>query len=374
LLDAGERLWVLDVRNDDDFAAWQLEAKHPIETVHIPYFEWLEDQGGALDRLPRDGDVIVVCARGESSAMVAEMLRDAGVRASNLEGGMLAYGRHVQPARVSPADGRGGIELWQLHRRARGCLSYVVRLGGDAIVVDPSRDVASYERFVLGIGARIALVLDTHVHADHVSGGPLLAARSGAPYFVDMADGCPDAEQVDLSELCRRSEPAQVFRILEVLRTPGHTPGSRSYLVGDRYLLSGDTLTVRGIGRPDLDSQVVERGHEFFHTLHERFRPLGDGTVVLPAHSSGVPEMGPDDVVSCLLGELRCRPEFQIDSEDAFVASFLEAVTVDLDPPPAAYAEIVRANRDARVVDEEQAAIWEVGKNQCSAHAARVLS
>jgi glyoxylase-like metal-dependent hydrolase (beta-lactamase superfamily II)/rhodanese-related sulfurtransferase len=367
-VDAGEPLLLLDVRNDEEFEAWRLEGRRPLETLHIPYFDFVEDAAGCSGRLPRNREIVVLCAQGGSSAMVVDMLREAGVAARNLAGGMVAYGEYLQPVRV-PADGAGAgsWEIWQVNRRGKGCLSYVVRSGQEAIVVDPSRDVQWYEGFVRRLGADVVRVLDTHVHADHLSGGPALAARSGAPYFVSAGEGF---------ELCQSTEPladGQTLRVggdtgvtiqVRIMATPGHTPGSSSYLVGRRHLLTGDTLFVKSVGRPDLGGHVAEWGRVLFRTLKERLGSLPDDTVVLPAHFAGLDEIGPHGVVAATLGTLRrIVPELQIADEEAFVAAMRRA----LKPPPAAYAEIIRANLGLASVDPEKATEWELGKNQCAA-------
>ena len=130
---------------------------------------------------------IAVCAKGDSSAFVAEILREQGMRAVNLVGGMAAWGNLHVPVRVD--DGGRGFELWQIDRYGKGCLSYVVLAGGQAIVVDASRHLDVYEAFLRERGATVVQVLDTHVHADHLSGGAELARRAGAPFFVAAGAG-----------------------------------------------------------------------------------------------------------------------------------------------------------------------------------------
>jgi glyoxylase-like metal-dependent hydrolase (beta-lactamase superfamily II) len=363
--DAGERLLLLDVRNDDEFETWRPEPRQPLATLHIPYFNFIENAETSIARLPRDAEIVVLCAQGGSSAMVVDMLREAGVPARNVAGGMVAYGEYLQPVAV-PVD-EPGWEMWQVNRRGKGCLSYVIRAGRAAIVVDPSRDVPWYERFLQRLGARLVRVLDTHVHADHLSGGPRLAARAGVPYSVDAG---ADFELrhaveplVDGQELSLGGEPDSTVRV-QVMATPGHTPGSTSYLVGRRYLLTGDTLFLASVGRPDLGGRVREWGQVLFHTLRERFGALPPDTVVLPAHYAGPAEIGPDGVVSRRLGELRrALPELRLTDETAFV----EAMRRALKSPPAAYDEIVRANLGPVPIDPERATEWELGKNQCAA-------
>jgi len=373
-VDAGEPLLLLDVRNDDEFETWRFEGRRPLETVHIPYFDFIEDAEGSAARLPRGREIVVLCAQGGSSAMVVDILRDAGVAARNVAGGMVAYGEYLDPVKVPLEDEAASWELWQVNRRGKGCLSYVVRSGRDAIVVDPSRDAVWYARFVRRLGAAIVRVLDTHVHADHLSGGPALAARSGAPYFVSAGTGFELRHAVEPladGQALRLGGEAGVTLEVRIMATPGHTPGSTSYLVGRRHLLTGDTMFVKSVGRPDLGGHVVEWGRALFHTLQERLATLPEDTVVLPAHSAGPGEIGPDGVVAGRLGLLRrAVPELRIATEDAFVAS-MRAV---LKPPPAAYAEIIRANLGLAVVDPDKATEWELGKNQCAASAMPVVS
>lgn len=363
-LDRGEDLVILDVRNDEEAGAWKLEGRRPVTAVHVPYFDFIEDTEGALAKVPRGRELVALCAQGGSSAMVVDMLREAGVPARNVKGGMVAYGEYLQPVRVAGGTEGERFELWQFNRRGKGCLSYVVLSGAEAVVVDPSRALDRYLEFVRARGARIVQVLDTHIQADHVSGGPALAARAGAPYFVDAGQG------FDLKLTVTPLPDGEVIRLdggaavqLRLLATPGHTPGSTSYLVGDRHLLTGDTLFVSSVGRPDLGGHVVEWGRALFRTLHERIAALPDDTVVLPAHYSGAAEIGPDGVVAGRLGDLRKSvPEMQIATEDEFVA----AVRAAVGKPPDSYAEIIKVNLGAPPPPEEKVTEWELGRNQCA--------
>jgi glyoxylase-like metal-dependent hydrolase (beta-lactamase superfamily II) len=367
LIDAGAPVLVLDVRNDEDFQRWRLEGARPAETVHVPYFEFVEDEEAAVARLPpaRGREVAVLCAQGGSSEYVAGLLRARGWAARNVSGGMAAYGEALLPTRVPlhPED-EGRLELWQVNRRGKGCLSYIVRSGGEALVVDPSRSIDWYETFLEGLGARVARVVDTHVHADHVSGGPALAARQHAPYFVTGGEGVevrhPVSPLAD-GEAIRLGEGVTVEA--RALATPGHTPGSISLLVNGRYLLSGDTLFVAGVGRPDLGGDVEGWGRALHRTLRERIAPMPDGVLVLPAHYGSAAEIRGGGVVAASLGELRrTTPELRPASEEAFV----ELMRQGARPPPESYAEMVRVNRGLATADPVQAARWELGRNECA--------
>ena len=284
---------------------------------------------------------------------------------------MLAYGAYLEAVRL-PLEGEEAarFELWQVNRRGKGCLSYVIVSGGEAAVVDPSRHAEWYAGFTSERGARIVQVLDTHIHADHVSGGPELARRTGAPYFVSAGAGFelrqPVTPLADGRQI-RLGGEAGVSIEVRVIRTPGHTPGSTSFLVCGRYLLTGDTLFVGSVGRPDLGGHVIEWGRELFASLNERLADLPAETRVLPAHFALQSEIGAHGVVWGRLGELRASvPELQLATADAFV----EAVRGAVKDPPAAYAEIIKLNLGSQA-SEEQVEEWELGKNQCAASAER---
>lgn len=369
-LDRGEPLLLLDVRNEQDFSRWRLEARAPVEVAHVPYFVFLEDPEGAAAQLPRGRELVVICGHGDSSELVAGLLLAAGVAASNVRGGMAAYGSHLEAVPV-PLDGeRSRFSLWQVNRRGKGCLSYVVVSGTDAVVVDPSRATGWYEEFAAARGARIVRVLDTHVHADHVSGGPELARRLGVPYFVDAGEGFELRRTVTRladGERLRLGGTRGVELEVRVLHTPGHTPGSASYLLDGRYLLSGDTLFVDGVGRPDLGRNVEEWGRALYDTVSRRLAALPPDTLVLPAHYASAREIGPDGVVSGRLGRIRGSiAELRAATPDAFVA----AVRASLADPPAAYAEIVGVNLGADA-SADRIAEWELGRNQCAVAAAQ---
>jgi glyoxylase-like metal-dependent hydrolase (beta-lactamase superfamily II)/rhodanese-related sulfurtransferase len=370
-LDRGEGVLLLDVRNDEEYDSWKVEARRPVETVHVPYFDFIEDAEAAMARVPRGRDVVVLCAQGGSSEMVAGMLQEAGVPAANIEGGMIAYGVYLEAVGVPLAAAEAPrFELWQVNRRGKACLSYVLVSGGEAVVVDPSRHVEWYEGFVAERRARVVRVLDTHVHADHVSGGPALARRLGVPYFVAAGPEFELSQPVTPltdGETLRLGGEGGVSIEVRVMSTPGHTPGSTCYLLDGRYLLTGDTLFVASVGRPDLGGHVVEWGRALFETLNRRLADLPESTVVLPAHYGGTSEISGEGVVWGRLGHLRRTvPELRIATAEAFV----EAVRGAVKDPPRAYAEIIRVNLGAPA-SEEKISEWELGKNQCAAkHAA----
>jgi glyoxylase-like metal-dependent hydrolase (beta-lactamase superfamily II) len=368
LVTRGEAPAILDVRNEDEFAAWKIEGIRPLAHLNVPYFGFIDEPEQSAEQVARAGKTwIAVCAKGDSSAFVAEILRGQGMRAVNLVGGMEAWGNLHVPVRVD--DGARGFELWQLDRYGKGCLSYVVLAGRQALVVDASRHLEVYEAFLRERSARVVQVLDTHVHADHLSGGAELARRAGAPFFVAAGAGVELRRAVrplaDGAELTLGSGDGGAAVTVRVIATPGHTPGSTCYLVDGRWLLSGDTIFVSGIGRPDLGGQVEAWGRALFRTLHEGpLSALPDDVVVLPAHFASPAELDRRGIVERRLGDIRATsPEIKLPTEAAFVEAMRRAVKA----PPDVYGKIIAANLSPADVPGEQASEWELGKNQCAA-------
>lgn len=354
---------ILDVRNEDEFTHWSIEGLPPDALLNIPYFLFLEDEEGCVGRVPRARDIVVVCAKGGSSAFVASILAQHGIRARNLQGGMIAWGDlHVATRLPSPHGSR--LTLFQVNRIGKRCLSYVVVSDGEALVIDPSRHIEWYTALAHDQHAQLTRVVDTHLHADHVSGGPELARTCGVPYHIRLDDAAgaqfPYQSLEDGAHLAFGSSVVEIIAI----HTPGHTPGSTSLLVNDQHLLTGDTLFVSSIGRPDLGDKAEEWALLLYRTLFERIVRLPDDVLILPAHYSGGGELRPDGVVATTIGEARRHnPVFQRRSEQAF----LEYVLGHLPAQPQVYQDIRRANLGRIVFDDEHATAAELGPNQCAA-------
>jgi glyoxylase-like metal-dependent hydrolase (beta-lactamase superfamily II) len=359
----GHPPFILDVRNEDEFANWTIEGLPQHSLLNIPYFVFLEDEEGCLDKVPRTCEVTVVCAKGGSSAFVASILAQHGIRARNLQGGMIAWGDlHVTTQVSSPQEPT--LLLFQINRVGKRCLSYEIVSDGEALVIDPSRHVDWYTSLAQEQGAQLTRVIDTHLHADHLSGGPAMTHVLGIPYHIRLDDAAgaqfPYHSLADGARLALGSSVVEIIAI----HTPGHTPGSTSLLVNDKYLLTGDTLFVRGIGRPDLGDKAEEWAQLLYRTLFDRIARLPDDVLILPAHYSDVTEVRPDGVVATTLGDARQKnPVFQSRTEQEFLAYVLG----HLPAQPSVYHEIRRANLGRIVLDAEHATEAELGPNQCAA-------
>jgi hypothetical protein len=128
---------------------------------------------------------VVVCAKGDSSEFVAEILKPHGIASQNLSGEMIQWGGDEI---FRPIAAPSPVRIWQANRFGKGCLSYVIARGQDAVIVDPHRQIDDYRDFASRQGFTVRGVFDTHLHADHVSGAPSLARAEKIPYWGNPAD------------------------------------------------------------------------------------------------------------------------------------------------------------------------------------------
>ncbi|UED75023.1 MBL fold metallo-hydrolase [Brevibacillus sp. DP1.3A] len=358
LLFAQEELFILDVRNTSDYEAWQIEG-HRVVSMNIPYFDLLDGVEAVLDKIPVKQKVLVVCAKEGSSIFVAEMLADV----SYLQGGMKAWSEHLEPVKVG--DLRDGGAIYQFVRIGKGCLSYMIVSGGEAAVVDTLRMTDVYEAFAAKHQWTIKHTIDTHLHADHISGGKKLADRLDASYWL------PEKDAEEVTHSYRKLEEGQEIQVgatkiaILPIYSPGHTIGSTSLIVDDTYFLTGDSLFVASIGRPDLAGKAEDWVGDLHNTLYNRYKELPEHLVVLPAHFGSYMELGPMGVVSALLGDLyRKNPGLTIADE----SEFRHIVTHHLPPQPNAYQEIRQVNMGKLIPSEEEQQEMEVGPNRCAIH------
>jgi glyoxylase-like metal-dependent hydrolase (beta-lactamase superfamily II) len=228
-----------------------------------------------------------------------------------------------------------------------GCAAYLLGCGtlGKCAVVDAhERDVESYQKFASAKGMRITHVIDTHVHADHRSAGPALARSVGASYCLHAS-----ADVHIPFEPLRHGQQIELGNTrIRVLHTPGHTPESICMVVTDLrrgtepwFVLTGDTLFVGAVGRPDLPGRARENASELYDSIHEKLLTLPEDLEVYPAHfagsACGTGMSGKPS--STLRFEKRWNP-FLTNSREQFVAALS-----DVPPKPAGMEEILRINR-----------------------------
>jgi glyoxylase-like metal-dependent hydrolase (beta-lactamase superfamily II) len=355
-----EELFILDVRNESDFQDWKIEGEN-FDYFNIPYFELLDGVEGIMDKIPSDKEVLVVCAKEGSSIMVAEMLSDEGLTVSYLKGGMKAWSEHLEPVKVGDLKEAG--EIYQFVRVGKGCLSYMVVSNGEAAIIDATRMTDIYLKFAESIGAKITHVFDTHLHADHISGGRSIAEKTGATYWLPPKDATEVTFAYQPLEDGNLVEIGNVKINIHALYSPGHTIGSTSFIVDEKFLLSGDILFIDSIGRPDLAGLAQDWVGDLRESLYKRYRELSEDLVVLPAHFMIIDELNEDGSVSEKLGTLFAKNHgLNIEDEN----EFRKLVTENLPPQPNAYQEIRETNMGKINPDEEKQREMEIGPNRCA--------
>lgn len=345
---------VLDIRPETHRAEWAIpgslfvDAYDAVKAGNASILDTLE--------LPTDRPVITVCLAGGTSVIAAEYLRDRGIDARSLAGGMKAWSLAWNSAElVLPTS---NAKVVQVRRTGKGCLSYMVGSGGEAAVIDASLDADVYLDLARHQGWSITRVIETHIHADHLMRSRQLATRTGATLHLPAQDRVAypfaplrDGDTVGVGD-----------STLQVIATPGHTLESVSYLLDRTALFTGDTLFLDGVGRPDLEAapaQVRERAHLLHHSL-QRLLTLPPWTVVLPGHTSQ-PVAFDREPVRATLRHVHDDVDLLDANDDDFVATLLDRIPAS----PPNHHRIVALN-EAGSFPEGDPTDLEAGANRCA--------
>lgn len=347
LLEAPSETFLLDVREPDEWEDWRIEG-----TVNIPL--------GQLERRLNEVDVnkkiIVICARGMRATSGAEILKANGISSEVLDGGMGAWASTYDTV----TQHFGDSTVIQIRRRGKGCLSYVVGSGTRAVVIDPSVDIDQYRNIAQQNGWTITDIVDTHLHADHISGGRDLAKITGATLRLSPDDPFTYAYE-PLHDGLAINMADGVDLTVAAVSAPGHTQGSTIYKLGESAIFTGDTLFLESVGRPDLADQAKEFAENLYQSIHERILPLSDDIIVFPAHFGASVEVHAGQAVAKPLGELRNTLAPLGYSRDEFIAWAIKSAK---DRPPN-YQQIVRINAGLEP-NTEEAMESELGPNRCA--------
>jgi len=332
-LETRRPLTIVDVRPAAAHAEWAIPG-----SVHVDAAEALRTgQPGPLAEvaLPADRPVVTVCNAGNSSEIAAEALARRGFDVWSLTGGMKAWTLAWNVAEVPLAA--GVARVIQVRRTGKGCLSYLIGSHGEAAVVDPSIDAGVYVGLARAAGWRIRHVIDTHVHADHLSRARALAAVSGATLWL------PEQRRVHFAftPLADGAVIAVGGASLTARRTPGHTDESTTLVLDGAAAFTADTLFTESVGRPDLkaDADGTRRRAVLLHASLRALAALPPGTVILPGHASS-PIAFDGQPIAARLGDVTSWLDGWLQSEAAFV----DRVVAQLPEPPANYARIVELN------------------------------
>ncbi|WP_380680056.1 MBL fold metallo-hydrolase [Salinigranum sp. GCM10025319] len=364
-IDAGEDVTVLDARMSGDFAEWHVDGDG-VEIENVPYYEFLDEvDADLLDRVPEGDPLVVLCAKGGASEYVAGVLAEEGRDVVHLDEGMNGWARLYDRVEIEGYDGPG--RAYQYQRPSSGCLGYLIVSGDEAAVIDPLRTFTDrYLADAEELGVTLKYAVDTHVHADHVSGVrtlddegvrgviPAAAVDRGVTY-ADVIETVADGDTLSVGD-------AEI----EAVYTPGHTTGMTSYLVGDSLLLTGDGLFVESVARPDLedgDEGAPDAARTLYESLQERVLALPDETLIGGAHFSDAATPADDGTYTAPLGSLVEKMDALTMDEEEFV----DLVLSDMPPRPGNYEEIIATNLGLESVDDDEAFELELGPNNCAA-------
>jgi glyoxylase-like metal-dependent hydrolase (beta-lactamase superfamily II) len=316
----------------------------------------IDRKTGVISTIAGVCQIVTVCNAGRVSQTAAAILSARGFDARSLTGGMKAWSLAWNTATVPLAD--PSATVIQVRRTGKGCLSYVVGSNGEAAVIDPSVSGDVYTAIAREHGWTIRFVIETHVHADHLSRARELARTAGATLLLPAQDRVtfPFTPIADGEELSLGTAT------LKALHTPGHTTESTSFLLNESALFTGDTLFTNGVGRPDLhvDTRAACRRAAILATSLGRLRRLRDDVLVLPAHTSEPVAFDGKPVVAPLCDIERWLGSW-LESEPAFV----ERLTSHLPPTPPNFAQILALNEAGEMPACDPTDL-EAGANRCA--------
>ncbi|UPM44220.1 MBL fold metallo-hydrolase [Halocatena salina] len=361
-IDSGGDVFILDVRSKRDFEAWHIDGAN-VEIVNHPYFQLLDGVPEDLHaKLPDDQKITVLCAKGDSSEMVAEQLSEDGYDVDHFARGMKGWARIYE---YQELDVNVDATIAQYQRPSSGCLAYLIVSAGAAAVIDPLHAFTEeYRRDVRALGVELEYALDTHIHADHISGVRALAAQTDATVVLPEAAANRGVEYDHDYETVADGDTIPVGDVdIEVLSTPGHTTGMTSYKV-ENVLFTGDGLFIESVARPDLEDQKAARNaaQTLYDTLKERVLNLPADTTVAPAHFSNAATPDTDGTYTAELGQLKASIDVLSMNTDEFV----EFTVSNVPPRPANHADIIATNLGQQSLDETTFEL-ELGPNNCAA-------
>src|SRR5688572_15146217 len=330
-LETGKKVSILDIRPMHERDEWFIP-----QSIHFDAYEKLKaNDATALQgvQLNKSIPVVTVCAGGKTSMIAANILQQKGYNAFSLQGGMKGWSLAWNTAHQQFDD----FEVWQVRRTGKGCLSYIIASNREAIVIDASLPVEVYAQLANQYDLSIKYILETHIHADHLS-----RSREVSEYFqVPLYLPVPNKVQFKFNPI----EAGITFSFgsvaLQSIPTPGHTLESYSFYIPNNILITGDTLFTNGVGRPDLKSNA-EESREKARLLYQslsKLLSLPGNVMVLPAHINKPVEFD-DKLIQTTIAEAKKNIVLLQSSEEEFVVVLLQKTP----PTPPNFLSIVEKN------------------------------
>ncbi len=359
-----EDILVLDVRNPQDFNRFQVESPYPFDMINVSYYDFMEVEEESVAKVAKDRPIRIVCAKEGSAKYVGEILVKHGFDdVRYLTGGIKTWGNLLVPKLLHRQE---DYTLYQFIRPGKASCSYGLCSGGEMMLFDPSRNIEFYFEFAKSQACKIVKTFETHLQADYIAGSRMIAEETGAEFCANYSDfkaAKTNHKTVTDGETHSFSKGGPD---VTVMFTPGHTPGSTSYLIDNTFMISGDTVFIQSIGRPDLGGKAVEWAIILFETM-QKILELDDNLMVLPGHYMDWNE-ATDDLLFCLpFGQIKARNKeiYAISKVD----DFIQFIQDNMRPQPPEYGPIRLANANLEQFDRERQEELDLGKNECAATA-----
>jgi glyoxylase-like metal-dependent hydrolase (beta-lactamase superfamily II)/rhodanese-related sulfurtransferase len=337
-------VYLLDVRDSDEFSDYNIPG-----STNIPLSELFKPEN--ISKIPQDKEIVTICPHSNMASIATFALARNGIKARILEDGLAGWSQVLNSvhAQENPI-------VIQVEKIGKGCLSHIVISENDAIVIDPLYPAEKYLEIVKQEGAKITHVIDTHQHADHVSAAQQLSELTGAPMYESKLE--------KWDRQANFLEDGQVVSFgtskLRVIHTPGHTPGSLSYVVDEKYVFTGDILFIESIGRPDLRDRAEEFAHHLYDSLHNKLLKLPSDTIVFPTHHGPLVN-SVNGVFFTTIEKTKQHEILKLSKED-----FVKQVVSIVVPRPMNYQRIIQINKGSIPLTPSDVPDLELGPNRCS--------
>ena len=351
-LETGKEVSIIDIRPIQERVEW-----HIPQSVYVNAYDKLKaNDTTAFQGLHLDKNIptVVICAGGKTSLIGAEMLQNQGYDAYSLEGGMRGWSLSWNTAKITFPN----FEIIQLRRTGKGCLSYIVISDNEALVIDASLSVEVYQQILEESNLTLKYVIETHIHADHISRSKQLADNNNVALFLPY----PNKVMFDFKPI----EDGTIFDLgnikIKAIKSPGHTLESTVFLIDNKALLTGDTLFINGVGRPDLkadNDEALEKTKNLHKSL-QTLLSLDENTLVLPSHTSQPIDFD-NQPIQTTIGAVKNNVKMLQLNETDFINTILERIP----PTPANYLSIVELNLKGDFNDVNPIDL-ETGANRCA--------
>ena len=349
---------LVDIREEDEFNDWNIKS-----SLNVPVNDLIASGNfsgikAKLETLPKDKLIVTICARGINSQVAASILRDLGYKSVSLEKGMKGWNENFDIYRIEFPE----FTVIQFIRIGKGCLSYIIadKITSNAVLFEPAVFIGEYEDYFRANGQHLKYIIDTHAHADHFSGGMELARKLNMAYYInetEVDNVFPFKSLMDVKDITLGNTK------IEILKTPGHTDGSLSFLVNSQALLCGDMLLLESPGRPDLartKEETTKGAAILYDTIQELIKNVNGKVKIFPSHFTKT-EIRP------VVKSLR---ELIADSEPLKItdkAKFIEYITSSIPMAPPNFETIKKFNKSGVIIPIDYAEDLEIGPNRCAA-------